>query len=133
MKMLTTILAGLALLCAVGILTSTVSYGYYQPPALFAFNPTGEATLAVSTNSARVALGSTGASSPQATTAIIQNYGAANAYVVFGNSSVVATSAVGMLVPAGNVAATPLAIGNATYIAAITAASSTNLSVSTGY
>lgn len=93
-------------------------------PAIAAFKPTGEATLSVTTTSARVALGSAGP------TAFIVNTGANVAYVVFGNSSVLATTTLGHPIPSGW--GITFDIGSATYIAAITASSTASLTISTG-
>jgi hypothetical protein len=113
------------------LLADTIAFGYYDSPLIPAFHFTAQKTLAVTTSSASTSLGSTGASSPVATTAIIQNLGANTAYINLGASSVVATTTGGYPVqPSQSV---NLAIGSAGYIAAITAASTASVSVSTGY
>lgn len=88
-----------------------------------AFSPTGAVTLAVSNVSARVALGSVGP------TALVVNIGANVAYVQFGGSGVTATTA-NYPVPAGW--GISFNVGSNTYIAAITASSTTNLTITTG-
>jgi len=88
------------------------------------FSPTATpVTLAVTASSARVALPST---SP---TALIVNTGSNAAYIVLGNSSVVATTSNLLLNPG-----CPFAHNSSgqTYLAAITATSTTTLSISTG-
>lgn len=89
-----------------------------------AFNPTGEATLAVTSTSARVAMGSAGP------TALIVNTGANTAYVTFGNASVVSTTALGHPIPSGWALA--FDITGTSFIAAITASSTASLTISTG-
>lgn len=92
--------------------------------SLGAFNPVGTTTLAVTTTSARVAF-------PTADpTAVIRNTGTADAYLVFGTNTVVATTGTGTLLPAGQAVA--YNVGTATNVAAITASGSTNLSITTG-
>ncbi|ARN82161.1 hypothetical protein [Methylocystis bryophila] len=87
------------------------------------FAPNGNTTqLSVSTTSARVAL-------PAGVTVMVYNTGAQPAFVAFGGSGVVATSA-GDEVPAGG--ALPFAPGGATYIAAIAASGGTSLNITGG-
>lgn len=89
-----------------------------------AFNPTGEAALAVTNASARVVMGSAGP------TALVINTGANTAYVKFGNSSVVSDTTSGYPVPSGWGIA--FDIGTSNFIAAITSSSTTNLTITTG-
>jgi len=92
--------------------------------SLGAFNPVGSTSLAASSTSARVAF-------PTADpTALIRNTGTTDAYLVFGNGSVVATTGTGTLLPAGQAVA--YNVGTATNVAAITASGTTSLAVTTG-
>ncbi len=106
---------------------------YYPTATTEAFTPTGMATLMVSQVSSSVALASTGASSPQATIAIIQNLGAKTAYVALGAASnVTATVSGSFPILASQKAA--LTVRDSKYLAAIAASGeSTVLSVATGY
>lgn len=88
-----------------------------------AFVPTGNATLAVSNVSARVALPSAGP------TALITNTGNVPVYVKFGDVTVTAATT-DTPIPAQQSIA--LNIGSNTYIAAITASGTSNITVSTG-
>lgn len=108
----------------------TGAYSYYMPPTLSAFNPTGQLTLAASTVSAAGALGSSGASSPVATTAVVQNLGSALAYVQLGASNVVATAS---SVPVQPTQTFVFSIRDATHAAAVTASGVTTVSVTTGF
>jgi len=107
------------------------AFGYYDRIPLSVFTQTGRVTIAANGTSASAALASTGASSPIATTAVIQNLGSAIAYVELGASSVVATTTGSYPVQPQQTAV--LAIRNAGYAAAITAGSAVSVSVSTGY
>lgn len=92
--------------------------------SLGAFNPVASTSLAATTTTARVAF-------PSADTSVlIRNTGAADAYLVFGNGSVVATTGTGTLLPAGQAVA--YAVGASTNVAAITASGSTSLAITTG-
>lgn len=94
------------------------------------FLPTGNATLSVSSTSSSVALPTNAASTPIASqSALITNTGSQTAFVIFGNSSVVAT-VYGFPIPVG--ASVGLNINNNTYIAAITSTSTTTLAITTG-
>src|SRR5262249_4884646 len=88
-----------------------------------AFAPTGQASLAVTTTSARVALGS---ADP---TALITNMGSATAYLAFGGSGVTATTS-GYPLQAGWAVA--FNVGANTNVAATTAGGATSLSTTTG-
>lgn len=88
------------------------------------FSPTAASvSLSVSSVSSRVALPSSGP------TALVVNTGAATAYLNFGNSSVAATTS-GIILSPGCAAA--LNANGQSYLAAITSASTTTLSVATG-
>lgn len=104
---------------------------YYPPTSISVFTPSGYALLTASTVSASGVLGSTAASTPAATTAVIQNLGTDTAYVLLGASSVVATTATGYPVQGSQTAV--LTVRNATHFAAITEAGSPVISVTTGY
>ena len=95
--------------------TVTATFGAFQPTALI--------SLSVSNTSSRTALPD---SNP---TLVIVNPFNISAYVILGNSSVVATTS-GFPVPANS--SVGLAVGTATYIAAITANGTTTLSIATG-
>ena len=87
------------------------------------FTPAGNATLAASTTSSRVAL-------PTADdTTLLQNTGSVTAYVAFGSASVTATTT-STPVPPGMAVA--LDAGTNTHLAAITASGSTTLTITTG-
>lgn len=87
------------------------------------FTPAGNATLAASTTSSRVAL-------PSADdTTLVQNLGASTAYVVFGGASVTAATTATPVAPGMAIA---LDAGANTHLAAITASGSTSLAVTTG-
>jgi hypothetical protein len=64
------------------------------------------------------------------TSVLIRNTSTADAYLVFGNGSVVATTGTGTLLPAGQAVA--YAVGASTNVAAITASGSTSLAITTG-
>jgi len=106
---------------------------YYPTVQTEAFTPTGMATLTVSQVSSSVPLASTGASSPAATIAVIQNLGAKTAYVALGAASnVTATVSGGFPIMASQKAS--LTVRDSKYLAAIAATGeSTVLSVATGY
>lgn len=105
---------------------------YYPVSSIEAFTPTGYASIsATSSASASAALGSTGASSPIATTAVFVNTGSNTAYVALGASNVSVTTATGYPVPASQSVA--LTVRNTGYAAAITATGTTTVSVITGY
>lgn len=92
--------------------------------SLGAFNPVASTTLAVSNVSARVAF-------PSADTSVlIRNTSTADAYLVFGSGSVVATTGTGTLLPAGQAVA--YSVGATTNVAAITASGTTSLAITTG-
>lgn len=110
----------LALILAASGLTP-VAYAATSP----ALAPTGRVTLSVSSSSSRVALGSVDG------TACVRNSGATNdAYVAFGGSTIAADTTSGVVIPAGWEKC--FASGNNTYIAAITASSTTTLDITTG-
>lgn len=92
--------------------------------SIAAFNPTGEAALAVSNSSSRVALDS---ADP---TALIVNTGSVVVYVAFGDGTVVATISSYPIQPGWAIAFNTG--GAATYVAAITASSTSNLTITTG-
>lgn len=87
------------------------------------------ATLSVSNVTGNVQLGWVGVQTQGPPTAFVCNTGANTAYVVLGTSAVTATTN-GFPILAG--ACNPLAINGATYIAGITAASTTTLTISSG-
>lgn len=97
--------------------TATLSGG------IAAFQPTGTASLSVSSSSSRVVLPSADA------TLLLTNTGTVDAFFALGNESVVATIN-STPIKAGQVLG--LAVGSATYLAAITASSTTSFSVTTG-
>ncbi len=126
-KMLQGLLFGLGLLISIGSV-----WAYYSLPQLPAFTQTGRVNITASGTSSSVALASTMASTPVATTAVINNLGSYVAYVALGTSSAVAATVAGSypVQPAGTIV---LRLNNATYAAAITAGSSVSVSISTGY
>lgn len=89
-----------------------------------AFNPTGQASLSVTTATARVAL-----PTPPAPTALITNTGAVTAYLKFGNAAVTAATT-DTLLGAGCSAA--FGANGQAFVAAITAASTATLKITTG-
>jgi hypothetical protein len=101
-------------------------------PPLQAFTPTGQATIAMTTTTANVALPTTAASTPAATTVIVTNESAsAIAYVVLGTANTVAATVTTGFPLAPNTRAV-LTIRNNTYIAAIGSATG-SVGISTGY
>ncbi len=84
--------------------------------ALASLTLTGQAALAAKSTTSRVAIPAGG--SP--TTLVITNLGSVPAFVVLGDANVEATVAAGFPILPGN-ASVPLAVGSATYVAAITA------------
>lgn len=92
--------------------------------SLGAFNPVASTSLAVTSTTARVAFPSADAS------VLIRNTSTADAYLVFGTNTVVATTGTGTLLPAGQAVA--YAVGTATNVAAITASGTTSLAITTG-
>lgn len=100
--------------------TATISGGTIS---LAPFTPTGSTSLSVTASSSRVALPSSGG------TALFSNQTSITAYVKFGNSSVVATTAD---TPIQSGQTIPLATAGATYVAAITANGATALSIVSG-
>lgn len=88
------------------------------------FAPTGNASLSVTTTSARVALGSAD------DTTLVQNLGSVSACVNFGNSSV--TSVLGSCTPVAPGMAIAFDANTATHVAALTSSGSTTLGVTTG-
>lgn len=97
--------------------------------AVAGFNPTGQALLSVSNVSSNVALGTNSTSTPPATTALVRNTGTVDARIALGGSGVAATTS-SFLIQAGT--SQVIQIGSQTFIAAITAASTTTLDISTG-
>lgn len=98
-------------------------------PVYTAWYPTGRATLSVSSTSASVALPSSGP------TAEICNQGATDAYLLFGLvPATTVTTSTGWLIQAGNCIAYNMKPASTlyTYVAAITAASTTTLYIETG-
>lgn len=91
--------------------------------SIAAFAPTGQASLSVSNSSSRVALGSAGP------TAVVKNTGANVAYILFGSSGATATTSSYPVLAGEEVA---FNVGSNTYIAGITASSTTTLLVTTG-
>jgi hypothetical protein len=111
---------------------TTVNVQYFPPPRLAVFTPSGQASISATTSSANVALPTTGASSPIATTVVVTNQDAsATAFVLLGTSNAITvTTTTGMPVPPhGSVT---LFIGGNTFIAAIGSAAAT-VGVTTGY
>jgi hypothetical protein len=103
---------------------------FLLPPALAlgqatqSFSPTAlPASLSVSNSSSRVVLPSPGP------TALIINTGSNAAYLAFGSSSVTATTSGYLLSPGCSVA---FNVSGQTYVAAITASSTTTLKITTG-
>lgn len=97
-----------------------------------AWNPMGRAALSVSNTSSNVALPSAGALN---VVAEVCNTGAVDAYAALGtSSSVTATTAAGTWVKAGNCVEYPTNFSGTTYtyLAAITASSTTTLYIETG-
>lgn len=114
------ILAALFAIAALALLGPSVALGQ----ATSSFSPTAlPASLSVSTSSSRVAFPSPGP------TALIVNTGVNNAYLAFGSSSVAATTG-GFLLGPG--CSTAYSIAGQSYMAAITASSTTTLAVTTG-
>lgn len=97
---------------------------------LLSYSPTGHTTLSVSGTSSNVALPTNSASTPSAINAVLTNTGSVDAYFALGGSSVTVTASNGYLVRAGTWIG--ISIGQQTYIAAITASSTTTLDISTG-
>lgn len=91
--------------------------------SLGSFAPTGNASLSVTTSSARVAFGSVD------TSMVVQNTGSATAYVKTGDVTVTAATT-DTPIPAG--ASYAFNTGGSGYIAAITASGSTSLRITTG-
>ena len=119
------ILGLLAILLFVG-----PAQAYQAPPTLSAFNPTGYATLAATSTTSRVALATNLASTPMATTVVVLNQGAGVVYVSLGSVTVTATATTSYPIPVGQ--SITLVIGSATYLAAISASTST-VNIITGY
>lgn len=95
--------------------------------AIMQFQPAGApVTLSVSTTSANVQLGAAATNY----SALVSNTGSNGAFVALGGAGVTATTSSPAYVPAGGFL--NLAVGTATYIAAITASSTTSLTISTG-
>ena len=91
--------------------------------SLGGFAPDGNyASLAVSTSSGNVAL-------PNGSTVVIYNAGAVDAYVALGSNGVAATTGNDVVKAGQSIALTP---GSNTYLAAVTAAGSTSLTLSGG-
>lgn len=110
-----------ALLAVLAIAAVPLSAAHGQ--ATQSFNPTGATTRTVSNVSARVAFATAGP------TALITNTGTVAAYLAFGGTAVVATTA-GYLIDAG--CSIAFNINGQADVAAITAASTTNLRIITG-
>jgi hypothetical protein len=106
-----------------------MGFSWYGVTPMTAFTPTGYATINASTASSSAVLGSNAASA--AVMAMVTNMGPGSAYINFGASNVVATVAGGYPLPVSSVSR--IAIGSATYAAAITPAGSATVSVVTGY
>lgn len=87
------------------------------------FTPTGSATLAVTTSSARVALPSASG------TALLQNVGASDLTFRLGDSTVAAATTDYYLPVGGKIV---IATGTNTYVAGVTASGSSTLSITTG-
>lgn len=130
---LSVLLLALAMVLAITVNHPTVQAQVNTPPPTFAaFTPTGQATIAATTTTANVALPTSGASTPIATTVVVSNLDAtAIVYVKLGTSnSVVVTTTTGFPIAPGKVAV--LTIRNNTFIAAIGSATA-SVGVSTGY
>lgn len=111
------------LLLTLLLLTSALAPVQAQQVSLY---PASGASLSVSNTSSRVALPNT---APAATSIWLMNIGAVEAFYDFGNSAVVATTAAASI-PGGQCQA--LDTGKQTYLAAITAASTTTLRIIQG-
>jgi len=106
------------MLCVAGL------SGHAAAQSVQSFTPNGgPVSLSVSNSSSRVALPTSGP------TALIVNTGANTAYLAFGSSSVTAATT-GILLSPG--CSTAFNVNGQTYIAAITASSTTTLSVTSG-
>jgi Zn-dependent membrane protease YugP len=120
-----------------GILALAVllSAAFYGTTSLNVFTPTGNVVLATTGTSASAVLATNGLSNPTATTAIVTNYSANPAYVMFSATaaSAVAASNVGFAIPAG-AKYDAIGIRGAKYVAAMAASgTAATISVSTGY
>lgn len=115
---------------AVALLAAAVpALGQAPSPVYESWYPTGRASLSVSNVSARVALPSVGPS------ALLCNTGGADAFMQLGGSSVAAVAATSYALRAGTCAVYNLrpASGTApTYVAGITASSTTTIYIETG-
>ena len=102
-------------LCVNATVTATASITGFTPAAAYA-------SLSVSNASTRVSL-------PAGAVVVVYNTGSTAAYVTLGNSSVVATTGGDAIQPGSWMSFTP---GASTYLAAITASSTTSLNISGG-
>lgn len=114
-------------LLALAMLAPIASESLAQNSQVMGYLAQGNATLSVTTSSARVALATN--SSNGSYNAIVTNTGAVDAHIALGSVTVTAATT-DFLVPAGQWRG--IAIGSQTYLAAITGSSTTTLDISTG-
>ena len=96
-----------------------------------ALTPTGYAVITSAATTSNVALGTSAASTPLATTAVVTNIGTAVAYVKLGNGSVTVTATTGYPVLPSQAVVLP--IGSATNLAVIAPTGTPLISIVTGY
>lgn len=108
------------------------AFGYYDRIPLSVFTQTGRVNIDATGTSASAVLGSSGASTPVATTAVVQNLGSTLAYVELGAASNVTATTTGSY-PVQPQQTAVLALRNARYAAVISAGSAVSISISTGY
>lgn len=122
--------ATLLILCMVPFVG--IADSYFERIPLSVFTQTGRVTIAANGTSASAVLASSSASSPIATTAVVQNLGSTLAYVELGAASNVTATTTGSY-PIQPQQIAVLALRNARYAAAISAGSAVSISISTGY
>lgn len=122
---------GVAAIALVLLSLSLMGFGFYGAPNPPAFTPTGYATVTATTSGASAVLGSTAASVPSVTTAMVTNLGPNPIYVKFGASNVVATTTNAFPVPVSAVVS--IAIGGAGYVSAASTTGTSTVVVVTGY
>ena len=120
------------LLLALVLLTASLTANaWFALPQLPVLTPTGYAVITSAATTANVALGTNGASTPQATTAVVTNTGTAVAYVKLGAAGVTVTATTGYPVLPGQAVALP--IGSSVNIAVIAPTGTPLISIVTGY
>lgn len=127
-KYFTATIFGLFIFASCGLMAA----GLYLPSSVGIFTQTGRVNVTAVATSASAVLPTHSGSTPQATTAVVQNFGSETVYIAFSPASNVTATTTGSY-PIRASQSAVLGLGNARYAAVIAASGPAATTISTGY